>query len=394
MLKNNSLPFDKGGLEQIFFYFNTNNKPDNKLSKKTSHLKCSVIETSDTTITTPKKLVTLEGKPIGAGCYGKVKFGRDIETDQPLAIKIQLANSETRNQQAFAREALILNKLGRLHSTTIRTYKKPSGLNWLFVRLGLFNKPQGWKNKLDPRDDTIYDSKFYIATKFYKGITLANYFINNISTNNTLMIPFEKILNILVKVFEESNKIHKFNVIHGDLSFGNILIDDNDESLNIHITDFGLSSETSGEETCKIYPISYTTEQNTYTAPECDYKIAKELIDKLESFFYFNNDLEQILSWNKSCYGFYTKGSDVYSLGWCINYYINTFLIETKTNKDFLKQLYEGMCNKYCFNRPSLENLINACKEQLCSMAPQKQIPPRKSSLPIDIIIPNKSPAF
>ena len=109
---------DNTKIKQIDQFFNK--QLNNKYSRKASNLESSVLKTSRLDVNHPeKKMVTME-EHIGSGSYGKVKRGRDIQTKQPIVIKIQYANTPKKHFY----EALILSRLGLLHSVTTRTYPK------------------------------------------------------------------------------------------------------------------------------------------------------------------------------------------------------------------------------------------------------------------------------
>lgn len=97
----------------------------------------------------------------------------------------------------------------------------------------------------------IYDFNFennnnYIIYEYIKGKTLIEYTFKDIK---------EK-LNIIIKILDCLNIIHKYNIIHCDLKLSNILID---ESNNIKIIDFAISKKDNNYEFQRIGTIEYAS---------------------------------------------------------------------------------------------------------------------------------------
>lgn len=97
----------------------------------------------------------------------------------------------------------------------------------------------------------IYEFKFeennnYIIFEYIKGKTLIKYDFKDIK---------EK-LNIMIKILDCLNLIHKYNIIHCDLKLSNILID---EFNNIKIIDYAIAKKDNDYEFQRIGTLEYAS---------------------------------------------------------------------------------------------------------------------------------------
>ena len=155
-------------------------------------------------MTTNIGLFAISRDTLGAGSSGKVKVGKNINTGQIVVIKVQLLNVTSELDLAdVIEEPNILAQLGQLHAIATR-----------------ISSNEGWTNKHEQDfkyRTKKYNFKFYILSDFFEGITLYQYFNDYAPTT-------EKILRIILKVLEKLELLNNLNIIHGDLSFINILI--------------------------------------------------------------------------------------------------------------------------------------------------------------------------
>jgi serine/threonine protein kinase len=330
-------------IKSVGIYFE-NNKSVNKYSRKQSKFACSFMNTN-------MGLFAVSRHTVGSGSSGKVKVGKNVHTGDIVAVKIQLLNGN--NVLDFVDnldEPKILIQLGQLYTTT--------GRWWCGV---LPN--EGWVNKHEQESKyrtKKYNFKFYIFSKFFEGITLFKYFENYAPT-------LEKILRIVIKVLEKLEILNKQNMIHGDLSFSNILINKTPEGeIDINLIDFGLGGVLCNG--IKKFPvIDYRFTKKSYVPPECDYtKVLYKVIPDLVTFkttgslalqeFYTINYLA------REKYGFQTITSDLYSLGWGIYKYAGAQKDRT------LRKLQRHTYIMDPFNREPLQLVTAKYKEQLINV--------------------------
>jgi serine/threonine protein kinase len=305
--------------------FFSENPTQTKLSRKNSQLLYSFLK-----ITTPThntQIIAISRQTIGKGSQGKVKLGYDVITKKKVAIKIKVPNEA--DQHYWYSEASFLKELGQLHGTLTR-------------------------------EDTF---KSYIVSDFFSNSqTLKKHLKENPNLSKTNK------LKIILKIIEQLELIHEKNIVHGDLNFNNILIN-NDEKIKI--IDFGYSYELNTNKIAKF------TRKDTgfdevegkllWLAPERDPWKAEEILTEIESSpFYTSNIMlinihKNISQWIKEeDYGFYHTSSDVYSLGYSINRYINPYPQDPD-----ITNLYTLMCKSNPFERLTLEEVNKQCNELL-----------------------------
>lgn len=84
-----------------------------------------------------------------------------------------------------------------------------------------------------------HETKHYTFSEFIDGQSLYSYYRQNMYRMTT-----QDKLNMVLKVLNALQNLHNQDLIHGDFSFNNILID---KTGNLHIIDFGLAGKKSQE---------------------------------------------------------------------------------------------------------------------------------------------------
>lgn len=79
---------------------------------------------------------------------------------------------------------------------------------------------------IDNQDDKRIIREEYIISEFIEGENFSKYVED---------LNYEEIVNISSKVLDNIKKLHEINICHGDLIFGNIMIDKNE---NVYFIDF------------------------------------------------------------------------------------------------------------------------------------------------------------
>lgn len=325
----------------------------NKYSRKQSKCQYSFI-------TTRHGLFAISSSTIGAGSSGRVKVGKHITTGKIVAVKIQPLQVVSMDDcDDCISETEILDQLGQLYAVATRWWNNLVGRK-------LLSPDEGWLNKYEKEDELKsekYNFKFYIFSVFFEGITLYKYF-------KTYRPTIEKTLQIIIKVLEQLKIVHELEIIHGDLSFNNILINKtSDGQIEINLIDFGLAGKLKNG-IIRYQILDYKFNKKNYPSPECDYRrtlyqILPELRHNAQlsiphSKFY------TIYRWAQKGYGFNTTASDLYSLGWNIYYFANGH------NDPILRGLHEYLYQLNPFKRKSLQFMMNQYKEQLNKLESKK----------------------
>ena len=306
-------------------FFNEN-PTQTKLSRKNSQLLYSFLKINNSNNAT--KIIAVSRKTIGTGAQGKVKIGYDVITKKKMAIKIRVPNETDQND--WHSEANILSELGQLHGTLTRK---------------------------DP-------FKYYIVSDFFSNSqTLKNYLKENPN------LPKTNKLKIILKIIDQLELIHEKNIVHGDLNFSNILINSDEK---IKIIDFGYSYELNADKIAKFTKkercFDELAERLLWLAPERDPWRAEEILTTIESSqqswlsgTVSSSARQNISQWIKEEeYGFYHTSSDVYSLGYGINKYINKY----PQDPDIINLCIQ-MCKLNPFERLTLETIKTQCNELL-----------------------------
>jgi|GEM_PF-554805 serine/threonine protein kinase len=320
-----------------------------KSFRKKSELPYSFIRSDN------QKMFAISRNTVGFGSTGKVKVGKDIDSGEIVAVKTMLFTvnnitdySNGSWQEDCAEETDTLKALGQLHAIAARWWNNKVGIPLPP------NSTDGWQNKhtKDPVHRLErYNLKFYIFSDFFDGVTLSKYFSKN---NPTI----EETLKILIIVLGKLKELHEKNIIHGDVSFNNILIKKSNGKIEIHLIDFGLSGKL--QNGIKKYPIlDYKFDDDSYVPPECDRMISyHEIIQELVKFKFSVEIIGAINSLAITGHGFHTEASDLYSLGWWVYYYARG------NERRILDEIFWDTLslNPYC--RPTLDSLIDRCKQK------------------------------
>lgn len=148
------------------------------------------------------KLVSL----LGEGAFCKVLLGKNINTNEEVAIKIESKDSNTNTLLHEAKIYLFLNKIPRIPK--LKTFGSNNDFNYLILdKLGI----------------SLYD----LTIKLGK-------------------IPIKNLLEIGKQILFILINIHKRGIIHRDIKPENFLFDNNnydENNININIIDFGLSTQ-------------------------------------------------------------------------------------------------------------------------------------------------------
>ncbi len=295
------------------------------------------------------KIFQITSEKLGDGSFGTVMLGVNIDNpEEKIAIKIM--KSSIKNQHQQEHEAKMLQHVGKL----IFAGKK--------------------------------DNNFYIATPHIaNSITLKKYLKlhPNLSKKDKL--------EIILKILKQLKILHNvYHTAHGDFSFNNILINQNDGT--IEVIDLGSSNilEETGIAKYRGEAHSFCPNgDDAYLPPEFDPK----LIAKMEKDGILTIDPE-LLS------GFITPASDIYTLGWCINKYMNNcspqfskdldsptsdYAISDSMDSDSidldLTDLAEQMCVMDPFSRLSIPKIIEKCEQLLKTLetTPESSSPVQQS---------------
>ena len=169
---------------------------------------------------------------LGKGSYGRVKLAQCL--DEPftiIAAKVQKIDKLAANIQGAKKEEDIQQAVGQYIGTQLRE-----------------NSSDLYSRKC----------KYYTFSKFIDGESLTTYFKNNSA------LPLKDKLEIMLKVFEKTRELHRKQIVHGDLSFNNILY--NPKTGEVNIIDFGFANKVNRNGEIK-FPIF--EQLSGYNAPEC-----------------------------------------------------------------------------------------------------------------------------
>lgn len=287
--------------QQAIAYFKKNPNT-NKYDRKDSALPYSIIKDPSTNKTyalfksKDTHFITGKNGILGKGSFGRVKLAQCLDDDTILAAKIQKLyplDHPDRNEQKqeIQKEENLLKGLNQYIGSSERTTKSSN-------------------------------EKHYSFCEFMNGKSLHDH----ITDKGSLSLK-DKLL-IILEVLEKTKELHeRYNLIHGDLSFNNILFDPNTHKATI--IDFGFGN-TINPKTNTIqlnFPIKF--DRNGYHAPEC----AK---------------------------GTAFPASDVYNLGKWIRWDLNS-----DNNNAMIKTLTDDMTKPQHTNRPTIDECIQRTKALL-----------------------------
>lgn len=279
--------------QQAIAYFNQNPNAT-KYDRKDSGLPYSIIKDPKTNkmyaLFKSKDTHAITGKSgiLGKGTFGRVKLAQCLDDDTIIAVKIQKLHSATHNdrkdqEQEIQKEENLLQALNQYIGSSERTNKHS-------------------------------DEKHYSFCEFMNGKSLHDY----INSRNSLSLK-DKLL-IILEVLEKTKELHnKDHIIHGDLSFNNILFDPITHKATIIDFGFGNKIDPNTNTIPLNFPIKF--DRTGYHAPECAKRKAY-------------------------------PASDLYNLGQWIKWDLN------KNNNPVLTKLTEKMTQLDYKDRPTIDECI------------------------------------
>lgn len=352
----------KDKIQSVNLYFEDHPNA-NKYSKKRSKLECSFIKTN-------KGLFAISNHVVGAGVEGRVKIAKNITTNQLVAVKIKLHHIfGVEDYENAMNESYILYQLRQLYASALRWSENSIELDGS----ELPDASKFWFNKYctDEKYRFIqYNLKFYIFMVLFDGITLAKY-IKNIQLNKQ-QLTTEKKVEIIIKILEKLEILHKKNIVHGDLNLHNILILENpDGKIDINLIDFGFAA-TLNKGIARYKSFDFHRKHITYVPPECDRQIVcsqiiPELRDAIGQLI-TELQFQMIIDWAETGYGFLQPASDLYSLCWNIYHFINVNQ-DPRLNENLT---YYSEQNPFC--RGSLQFLLAKYRAKLDQVREQRII--------------------
>lgn len=279
-----------------------------KWSRKDSGLPCSVIKGEDGklyAIARSNKVYDGIKGLLGKGKYGKVKLMQCLDDKTIVVAKIQTSQTFNKDAKEITdNEAQMLQKTGNL-----------LGQAQTLTRLS--------------------ENKNYIFSTLFKGNSLTDYLKDN------PRLSYNEKLSILLKVLEATKNLHAQGIIHGDLSFNNILYDSENDKVNIIDFGFAQKFDASNKEALVDWPITIADDPTSY--------YPDEMVTK------------NILSTGKIGYK-----SDVYILGKCIEFFNNPPFNNPPDEKIQLltKKMTEHDINKRCSLDDCIEHINKILAEQ------------------------------
>lgn len=144
------------------------------------------------------------GKTLGAGSFGVVRYARDNESNEEVAVKILLKKALKGNEQMIMDELRLLQELHHPHIV-------------------------GFRDWFESKD------KFYLVTQLATGGELFDRIIQRGKfTEHDASL-------VIVQMLEALLYLHELDIVHRDIKPENILyLDDSDES-NVVLADFGIA---------------------------------------------------------------------------------------------------------------------------------------------------------
>ena len=218
---------------------------------------------------------------LGQGSFGRVKLAQCLDDGKIVAAKMALIN-KYQTVDDINKEKAMQEAAGQYLGSTRTNFK--------------------------------YQNKHYIFSEFIEGESLTNIFF---MPNTKYLIPKKNIssndkkgnLEIILATLQATQELHKKGIIHGDLSFNNILY--NPETKKATIIDFGRAVKSNQDliqDPLIRLPYAIPFNPNHYAPPE--------------------------LNGARANYR-----SDIYSIGKWINWYADA------TRDPFLQELSRGMLN-------------------------------------------------
>jgi serine/threonine protein kinase len=338
-----------GNIQTANLYFK-NNLDNNKLSRKKSSLSYSFINTS-------KGIFVISRETIGIGASGRVKIAKCVVSGRMVAVKIQhWFISSLKHYEELVNEGLVLHKINQLYGSAIRWNK--------FLKYSSEYYPNIQNNQKNESSNL----KYYIFIELLEGITLRDYFTNH--RINKELIATEKFIAIIIKILHKIQILHKHNIVHGDLSFNNILISEgSDGTFDVNLIDFGMASILDNDiAKCRTIGSKHNIKKS-YLPPEYDVRVVtKEIIPQLweKEDCVTEKQLQSIIDFAKLEHGFVHKSTDLYILCWNINY----FMVLPKGS--ILRKTIKHNLHKNPFLRCNLDLFLEQLTTIISPEKPQK----------------------
>lgn len=144
------------------------------------------------------------GRTLGAGSFGIVRYARDSDTDEEVAVKIILKKALKGNESMVTDELRLLQELN--HPNIV-----------------------GFRDWFESRD------KFYIVTQLATGGELFDRIVQQgrFTEHDASLV--------VVQMLDAITYLHKRDIVHRDLKPENILYITPEEDLNVVLADFGIA---------------------------------------------------------------------------------------------------------------------------------------------------------
>lgn len=144
------------------------------------------------------------GRTLGAGLFGIVRYARDNETNEEVAVKIILKKALKGNEEMVLEEMKMLESLHHPHIVGFR--------DWFELK-----------------------DKYYLVTQLATGGELFDRIVSRgrFTEHDALVV--------IVQVLEALQYLHHKDIVHRDLKPENILYLNSDEDSNVVLADFGIA---------------------------------------------------------------------------------------------------------------------------------------------------------
>lgn len=149
------------------------------------------------------------GRTLGAGSFGIVRYARDSETGEDVAVKIILKKALKGNEDFVTSELKLLQELKHPHIV-------------------------GFRDWFESRD------KFYIVTQLATGGELFDRIVQQgrFTEHDALLV--------VVQMLEAITYLHERNIVHRDIKPENVLYLNEEKNSNIVLADFGIAKKLQG----------------------------------------------------------------------------------------------------------------------------------------------------
>lgn len=166
------------------------------------------------------------GAALGEGGFGITYIGRDINLDMLVAIKEYFPSG-------FVSRSNKISPTIDNPTTTDRKEFFEKGCEKFLQEARILAKFSGRPGIVDVRDFFDQNNTAYIVMEYLKGETLKEI----LHRNGTM--PYNKVLQMLMPVFESLKEVHKKGLIHRDISPDNIMLVD----IGAKLLDFGAARD-------------------------------------------------------------------------------------------------------------------------------------------------------